>query len=264
MIYPRATPKITKTNFWEGNAGREAVVLHITQGGFASSIKYMADTGTSAHFITSKRGEIVQIVDTDDSAWCNGLTWVPANGAWLCPHKKFVTPTWSKITPPTNPNRQTISIEHEGFSGQALPSAQRQATLELLVWLGRQYPELTPYKVGSTLIGHYHLDPRDKAGCPGPGFDLAWFADTANRILGVTDEWRIAWSARGVPAPDGVAVDWAIPTFYREHLDTLGACVVPEHYPVEGVSLAIFEGGIVYYLSATGRAYLGGTFEQRL
>ena len=36
-------------------------------------------------------------------------------------------------------------------------AAQFDANVELLIWLGQRYPSLTPYAVGSTLIGHFHL-----------------------------------------------------------------------------------------------------------
>src|SRR4051794_25728657 len=171
-LFPRAL-WVPSANFWPGNKGRKAVVIHINQGGFDSSIKYMAENGTSAHFEVGKKGKVAQLVETDNSAWCNGLSYNPQARRWVCPHDHFVVPTWELLsTADGNPNWTTISIENEGFSGQAWPGSQFDANVELLVWLGKKYRSLTPYVVGSTLIGHSHLDPRDKSNCPGSGVDL--------------------------------------------------------------------------------------------
>jgi hypothetical protein len=167
-------------------------VLHIAQGGYTSSINYMAANGTSSHFIVSAAGSVSQMVDTDDTAWGNGLAWctTPAQAAtlgapwqgvgWYCPHKHKVTPSWADITPGVNPNLETISIEHEGMSGRALPAVQLSATVRLLAWLAQQCPSLAPYAPGHTLIRHADIDPTDKAFCPGPAFDLALIARLAN------------------------------------------------------------------------------------
>jgi hypothetical protein len=255
--YPKATWHPSK-NFWPGHAGRRAVVIHIAQGGFSSSIKYMADHEVSSHFITSLQGAVAQMVGTEDSAWGNGLTWMEGRG-WQCPHGKIVMPTWELIDRAHNPNTQTISIEHEGLSGNPWPKAQILATVDLLIWLGKKYPSLLPYRVGSTLIGHRHLDPKDKANCPGTGIDLVTLAALANAGLGPSlppvEPWIAIWEQKGVPLP-AAQVGWGIPQLYKFHASELGACLAPEQYPVKGLSVAVFERGLIYYLEKTKRAYL--------
>jgi hypothetical protein len=255
--YPRATWH-PSPHHWAGHSGRRAVVIHIAQGGFSSSIKYMASAGVSSHFITSLQGSVAQMVGANDSAWANGLSWVASRG-WVCPHDKVVKPTWDLIDQDYNPNMQTISIEHEGMSGNPWPKVQIAATVELLQWLGKKYPSLTPYRVGSTLIGHSHLDPRDKAMCPGPGIDLRTLASLANAGLGpalpITEPWIGIWGQQGNPLAPG-QVGWAIPQLYKFHASELGGCLLPEQYPISGYSYAVFERGLIYYLSKTGRAYL--------
>ena len=135
--YPGVTWK-PSPNHTPGNHGRKAVVLHIAQGGYTSSITHMAANGVSSHFIVSAAGSVSQMVDIADTAWANGLAWcdTPAEAAalgaawqgvgWYCPHKHKVTPSWADITPGVNPNLETISIEHEGMSGRALPAGMFQ------------------------------------------------------------------------------------------------------------------------------------------
>lgn len=261
--YPGVTWK-SSPNHTPGNHGRKAVVLHIAQGGYTSSINYMAANGTSSHFIVSAAGSVSQMVDTDDTAWGNGLAWctTPAQAAtlgaawqgvgWYCPHKHKVTPTWADITPGVNPNAETISIEHEGMSGTTRPWAQIAATVKLLQWLATQYPTLAPYAPGRTLIRHADIDPTDKAFCPGPAFDLSAIAAEANAPA---EAWQRAWARKGVALEHA---EWAIPQLYKYHYLTLGACVDAERYTPGGqLSIAVFERGFIYYLRATQRAYLG-------
>jgi len=240
-------------NFWPGNNGRRAVVIHIAQGGFDSSINHMRDNGTSSHFIVSLSGRLKQLVSVNDSAWANGLSF--DGHRWICPHKHVVTPRWELIDPHHNPNTQTISIEHEGFSGNTPSAAQLAATVDLLRWLARQFPSLAPYRNGSALIGHCDLDPVDKAFCPGKGFDLTDLARRANEGLDLVEPWLRNWTLRGVALPVEQQL-WAIPQLYKKNFAQMGACLQPEDYPVEGLSIAVFERGLIYYLTKTNRAYL--------
>lgn len=263
--YPGALWK-PSTNYAKGNQGRKAVVLHIAQGGFDSSITYMQNNGVSSHFIISEGGTIAQLVDIADTAWGNGLAWcdTPEEAArlnatwqgagWYCPHQHKVSPTWPGLTPGINPNLQTISIEHAGKSGVTRPRAQLAATVRLLAWLAQQCPSLNPYVPGQTLIRHADLDPIDKSFCPGPAFDLAAIAAEANASA-APEAWQRVWARRGVPLDNPA---FAIPQLYKWHFLALGGCVEPERYLASGrLSIAVFEHGWIYYVAATNRAYLG-------
>lgn len=270
--YPNATWQ-PSPNYTPSHQGRKAVVLHIAQGGYQSSIDYMRGAGVSSHFIISTAGGVAQLVDLDHSAWANGLHWVGERAqlpqgypwlgpGWYCPHEHKVTPTWESITPGINPNLQTISIEHAGFTSKAVPAIQRAALIQLLRWLGRQYPELLPWVPGRTLIRHADIDPVDKAFCPGTGFDMATIADAANVPLPPAEAWQRVWARRGIDLP-AHQIGWAIPQLYKYHFTELGACVESEHYLANGqVSVAVFEHGLIYFLKSTGRAYLGPSFVQ--
>jgi N-acetyl-anhydromuramyl-L-alanine amidase AmpD len=168
------------THFGRGNNGRAAVVIHIAQGGFQSSIDYLADIGLSSHFIISKKGTIVQLVSVNDTAWANGLNF--KGGQWYTPEKPprliVPQPTWSGLIPGQNPNFYTISIEHEGFTGDERPQAMQDADVKLLRWIADQFNLVyTPTK---TLIGHFEIDPMRKAFCPGRHVDFDALARAAN------------------------------------------------------------------------------------
>jgi N-acetyl-anhydromuramyl-L-alanine amidase AmpD len=250
--YPGAQQLQPSNNKWPGHQGRNAVVIHIAEGSFQSSIDWMAKNGTSCHFIISETGIVAQLVSVEDSAWCNGAT--HKNGAWVCPHGKIVKPTWRHIVPGINPNWQTISIELAGYSGHPMSGAQRAALLDLLTWLADRFPQLPPYIVGSTLIGHYHIDPIDKARCPGIGVNLEALATEVNaRLAAEEPRWVRAWQAAGVQLPSEQR-NWKIPQTYKEHHEVLGACVRPEEYLTDKVSVAVFVRGSITYYAPTQRA----------
>jgi len=260
-------------NHSDGHSGRKAVVLHIAQGNYQGSITYMVGAGVSSHFMIGRVGQTSQMVEVDDSAWGNGLLWADRASqlpkgykwqgpGWYCPHKRKVTPGWQDITPRVNPNLQTISVEHEGFSGEVQPGAQRTALVRLLVWIGQQFPELLPWVPGRTLIRHADIDPIDKGFCPGRGFDLVAIAAEANQLASITtttppvEPWVRSWERLGVALPTD-QVGWAIPQLYKTNALVLGACLEPESYFAGGaLSLAVFERGLIYYLKSTERAYL--------
>ena len=178
--YPDAR-RVQSPNYAPGHQGRRAVVLHIAEGGYQSSIDFMATAGVSAHFIVSENGNISQLVSVFDTAYGNGLSY--KNGQWISPRNKVVHPTWQLIEPGVNPNLQTISIEHAGFHTKSRPKVQLDATVRLLKWLASWWVSLNPYVPGKTLIGHGMLDTIDRVNCPGPYFNLAMIAKAANPIL---------------------------------------------------------------------------------
>ncbi len=186
-IYPGARQASgfgANTHYTPGNKGRLAVVLHICEGAYQGSIAYLRSIGLSSHFVVSEGGEVSQLVNVNDTAWANGLSY--EGGKWYSPRPrhKVVTPTWKRLTPGMDSNGHTISIEHAGYHNKPRPNAQIQATINLLRWLGSQFPSLMPYAPGVSLIGHFNLDNLDRANCPGVYFDFAGIAAAANTQAG--------------------------------------------------------------------------------
>lgn len=137
-----------------------AVVHHIAEGHWATLIDpgfwatRNGGTGGSVHFAVSLTGEVVQFVDIADAAYGNGIV---------------LNPSWKYATP-GNPNEKTVSIEHEGFTGEPWPEAMYQASKQLTNWiLGRA---LIPANT-DTVIGHYRIDSVNRAQCPGSGWPIA-------------------------------------------------------------------------------------------
>ncbi len=161
-------PITNSGNFETGRGGNKvkAVVLHIGEGPLSAFFPTFNNPArkASAHFTVGKKGEIEQYVSIRDTAYANGLRW--DNGSWRNPRGILVTPAWRGLINAVNPNYYTLSIEHEGFFGEAWTEPMYLANLKLLQWL-RDETGLT-YARGETLIGHNDFDNIDRPNCPGP------------------------------------------------------------------------------------------------
>jgi len=129
-----------------------AIVDHVMQGYLAGCDSWFRnpDSWSSTHFGIGKDGLIHQYVDTDDAAWANGAVNKPSLlGADLAIQG--------------NPNVLTISIEHEGFSGEEWTEAMYQANLRVKRWVEVEYPPISLFP-----MGHCDIDSVDRRNCPGP------------------------------------------------------------------------------------------------
>lgn len=131
-----------------------AVVNHIMEGTLSGTDSWFSNPASqvSSHFGVGKNGEIHQYVDLKNHAWANGVV---------------NKPSWPLLISGVNPNYYTVSIEHEGKSGDVMPEAQYQATLSLHRWL---IETLDLPVTKDNIIGHYRIDSVNKSRCPGTGF----------------------------------------------------------------------------------------------
>lgn len=143
---------------------------------------------SSAHFVIAKDGRITQLVSLDDSSWTNGLRIV--DGKWFTPADppRPENPTWPDIISGVNPNWYTISIEHEGDYHEQWTPEMYASNTRLLRWiassLGLAQESGAPFQYvpHRTLIGHWAIDPVDRANCPGPNVDYERMAADANGV----------------------------------------------------------------------------------
>lgn len=134
-----------------------AIVNHIMAGSLAGTDAWFSNqtSRVSSHFGVGKNGEIHQYVDLANPAWANGVV---------------NKPNWPLLIPGVNPNYYTVSIEHEGYSGDIMLEAQYQSTLALHRWL---IETLGIPVTRDNIIGHYRIDSVNKSMCPGTGFPWA-------------------------------------------------------------------------------------------
>jgi N-acetylmuramoyl-L-alanine amidase len=219
FVERQATP-----NFTRGRHGYklEAMVIHIMEGGFQSSIDYMKQKGVSASFCVSRTGRMVQTVSTDDTAYGNGLSWIAGRRQWLDPQNCPVKPPWSGLHVPDNPIFYTSSIEHEGFTGTPWTSEMYGASARILCWTGDRHKLV--WQPHRTLIGHCEISPVNRARCPGTGVDLGKLAELGNNRPAYAGTYRVAVPAgarvRGAPAVGNTPIDGVLPhgaTFVAGH-----------------------------------------------
>ena len=121
-------------------------VVHVMQGTLAGTDAWFheARAQVSAHFGVGRDGQVLQWVDVSTTAW--------AEMAY---------------------NDRSISIEHEGYSGEVLTRRQLAASTDLLRWLAAQFPgvplQRTADPNGRGVIGHGELGVLggDHPDCPG-------------------------------------------------------------------------------------------------
>ena len=135
-----------------------AIVNHQTAGQFPGCMSWLCNPAaqSSAHYIVTRAGEIWQLVRDEDTAWHAGI---------------INRPNWALYSSiGFNPNRWTIGIEHENYSGDGEPGLtepQYQATL----WLHQQL--IAKYGIlidPEHIVGHYRIDSVNRPNCPGPDF----------------------------------------------------------------------------------------------
>ena len=138
----------------------EAIVLHIMEGTLAGCDSWFQDNpyGVSAHFGIDKMGKVHQYIYLSNAAHANGsienwnLKLIKDNGY-------------------QNPNDWTISIEHEGKTGEMPTKEMYNASVNLSAWLWKEV--IVP--AGASGLGidrdhflrHSDISPTSRALCPG-------------------------------------------------------------------------------------------------
>lgn len=150
-----------------GTMRPRAVISHIMQGYQPTMIRWARSPSNdfrSAHFSIGRGGRIVQHVGIFDAAWHAG---------------RVESPTWP-LYRSVNPNRETIGIEHEGFSidpvdypydylysaGRPWPLAMVEASIKVQRWIF-EHPEVDMKPSTLTIIGHRETATRSRANDPG-------------------------------------------------------------------------------------------------
>ncbi|MHB1131644.1 MAG: N-acetylmuramoyl-L-alanine amidase [Chloroflexota bacterium] len=149
-----------------------AIVDHIAEGFRAGMRSVVLNEGKSAHYLVCRSGEVEQYVAEAEAAWANGLDFSKGYDTY----KSDLTIPWLAecYERRINPNRVTISIEHEGFTGEPLTPAQLATSIELHRDICRRW-DIRP--TGQTIVGHYRIDAVTRPNDPGPLFPWAELLD---------------------------------------------------------------------------------------
>ena len=167
-------------NFEEGRGGvaPEAVVLHIAEGPLSAvdatfnEVHDPEEGPTSAHFCVAKDGTIHQYVNTGDTAFANGII------------EEGFTARLIDENPDLNPNQWTISIEHEGETGDEVTPEQFDISTRLTARLFQEIL-LTSGASGvevdrDHILRHADITPINREDCP--GWSEEFIADYIARV----------------------------------------------------------------------------------
>lgn len=174
-------------NFTKGRSGLKptAIVLHVMEGTLSGTDSWFRNpkAQASTHYGIGKNGEIWQWVNEYDMAYGNG---------------RVASPTWSLITK-QNPNLYTVSIEHEGYTGQPWTDAMYQAD----VWLIKQIAKRWDIPLDRDhVIGHREIYGK-KPNCPGAGLDFKKLmsllneSEIKNKCVKGSEDPKIYWVDAG-------------------------------------------------------------------
>ncbi len=173
-FYPGAR-MMTSPNFSDRNGMvPEAAVLHIAEGTLAGGDSWFATPASqvSAHFMVGKTGIIHQYVPLSKAAWANGAVEAGASAA-------LIGENWG-----VNPNLWGVSIEHEGWAGEALTALQVDASVTLTAWLFKSVFLVAGASGVAVdrkhILRHSEISPQTRPGCP--GWAEANLADYVTRV----------------------------------------------------------------------------------
>lgn len=131
IITPQVTQVPSPNHSLREGTKIQAVVVHIMEGSIAACDSWFQNPSAqvSAHYGVGKHGQIHQYVQDSDAAWANGeLTPSPASPTPLIAQNGNI-----------DPNRWTLSIEHEGTPPDTPQAVQLDASVSLCAWLCQQH-----------------------------------------------------------------------------------------------------------------------------
>lgn len=171
---------VKSPNYSKGRNGKKIIAIcnHITAGQFPGCQNWLCNpkAKASSNYLITRTGKIIQLVKDEDTAWANG---------------GVNKPSWT-LYDGTNPNRYTISIEHEGYGSNGgdgnLTEQQYQATL----CLHRQLINKWNIPIDRNhIIGHFEIDKINRPNCPGKAFP--WDRLMKDLTSGVIDDMLEKW-----------------------------------------------------------------------
>lgn len=180
--------KKNSPNHYNGRNGWKADIIVFHQTGGASvtpALNWYLNPGAqcSPHFVIDTNGDVYQLVELDNAAWCNGTNTTAG-------HKLYYGSALSEIVRQrkTNANYYTYSIEFVHCQWGNINSAQITAAVDLIKTVIIPHMRkcgVTPQIDRKHFIGHSDVTPisRPNGSCPGRCFP---YDEIIFRVLGKT------------------------------------------------------------------------------
>lgn len=223
-------------NGYAGTRRVDAVIWHVTAGGFVGSLDWLTNpaSGASSNYLLNKDGAIYELVPPTEDAWANGAVNQPDT-------RNPLIPKWQAEG--VNFNQRTISIElvrETSANGQpgGFTPAQYQRLVALTAWLCQEF-RLTPDR--THIFGHRTIDSVNRPHCPGLA-ESEWFS-----LVGA-----VAALVGGATAPPATAPPATAPPARPVGYLTAGT---PDTFLWPDGAGVIVHRTVVYYQPATGTYY---------
>lgn len=177
--------KMLSPNHYNGRAGWKADMICFHQTGGTSvtpAINYYMTPGTiSANWVIDTNGDIYQLVDPDNAAWCNGTRTTPGDPLY---YGNSTLPLVKQRK--TNANYYTYSIEFVHCQWGNINNVQIGAAVELINEIIIPHMKkngVVPQIDRNHFVGHSDIAPvaRPNGSCPGKYFP---YQQIINCVLG--------------------------------------------------------------------------------
>ena len=183
-----------KTQLGNYDKGRDncppgLITLHIADGSYNGTCSWFCNEKAvaSSHFVVSKKGDITQCVNIEDTAFINGTSRKPESNKY---YKHATNGIVKKRS--YNANLYTVGIEFEGYYDKEndtcpMTPEQEEAAVFLIVHIYNEIKEKFGNKLPidrSRICGHYEVNPRTKPFC-GKGFPYDRIIQKARKELGL-------------------------------------------------------------------------------
>ncbi|MCM1419707.1 MAG: N-acetylmuramoyl-L-alanine amidase [Bacteroides sp.] len=190
--------KKNSPNHFNGRNGWKAdvIVFHQTGGtSAAAALSWYLRNGSdcSPHFVIDTNGDVYQLVDLDNGAWCNGTGTNPNA-------KLYYGLATAKLVKQrkTNANYYTYSMEFVHCQYGNINEAQVTAAVELIkdvILPHMKKNGVTPTIDRDHFIGHCEIDPVGRSFCPGKQFPYERIIDGVSGKTSATVSTKPAVSA---------------------------------------------------------------------
>lgn len=179
------SPNVSSRNGWKP----DIIVCHITDGAYAGSITWLCnpESHISAHYVVGRNGQMSQLVDLQQAAWCNGTQTGKSGSAQYTGNATAALVKQRKV----NANLYTISIECEGFDSThgILTDVQFSTLVSLIKSIRQQVKSIFGIDIPldrDHIIGHCEITPREKPNCPGHDFPYDRLIQTVKGLPALT------------------------------------------------------------------------------
>lgn len=200
MVIEQGVRFIAAANHWIGREGQTPhyVIIHGTAGGESAEAiaNYFAQSTTQAstNYVIGRDGTVICSVEEQNAPWANGLITGPPGASGNGIGNGYHDSWWDNGP---NPNLRSVSIEHvkpSSDNSDILTPEQSLASFQLIKHICERWSiPMQPADASGGIVGHYSLDPVNRALCPNwYPWSALWdyvAGESGGKVVGIPDGW---------------------------------------------------------------------------